>query len=67
MEIYNQSPVRRGKPFWHYGKDFETVKQQFSRFIHREYMIGAYIKDELIGFMMLANAGKFALTASEAV
>ena len=25
--IYNQSPVRRGKPFWHYGKDFATVKE----------------------------------------
>src|SRR5262249_30626585 len=24
MHIYNESPVRQGKPFWHYGKDFET-------------------------------------------
>ena len=28
--IFNQSPVRRGKPFWHYGKDFDTVKKEMS-------------------------------------
>lgn len=60
--IFNEAPVRQGKKFWHYGKDFETVKRQFARFIHREYMIGAYLEGELIGFIMLANAGKFALT-----
>ena len=35
-------PVRQGRPFWHYGKSFETVKSQFSRYLHRERMIGAY-------------------------
>ena len=24
--IFNESPVRQGRPFWHYGKSFETVK-----------------------------------------
>ena len=24
--IFNESPVRQGRPFWHYGKEFETVK-----------------------------------------
>jgi hypothetical protein len=60
--IFNESPVRQGRPFWHYGKDFETVKQQFSRYLFREWMIGAYHEDRLVGFMMLANAGRFALT-----
>jgi hypothetical protein len=60
--IFNESPVRQGRPFWHYGKDFGVVKQQFSRFLHREYMIGAYYEDEMIGFVMLSNAGEFGLT-----
>ena len=60
--IFNESPVRQGRPFWHFGKDFETVKAQFSRFAFREIMIGAYYDDELIGFIMLANAGRFGLT-----
>lgn len=60
--IFNESPVRQGRRFWHYGKSFETVKIQFSRYIHRERMIGAYFDGELVGFIMLANAGSFGIT-----
>lgn len=60
--IFNETPIRQGKPFWHYGKDFKTVKTQFSRYLFREDLIGAYYNDELIGFIMLAYAGKYALT-----
>ncbi|MBK8185452.1 MAG: hypothetical protein IPK63_22125 [Candidatus Competibacteraceae bacterium] len=60
--IFNEAPVRQGRRFWHYGKDFETVKSQFSRYLFREHMIGAYYRDEMIGFVMLGNAGKFGLT-----
>jgi len=59
-EIFNESPVRQGKRFWHYGKDFETIKRQFSRYLVRETLIGAYYEGELIGFVMLGNAGRYA-------
>src|SRR2546425_2077595 len=58
-EIFNESPVRQGRRFWHYGKDFETVKRQFSRCLFREDLLGAYYRDELIGFVMLGNAGRY--------
>jgi hypothetical protein len=61
VEIFNEVPVRQGRRFWHYGKDFDTVKRQFSRFIFREQMIGAYYGGELIGFVMLADAGRYAV------
>jgi hypothetical protein len=57
--IFNETPIRQGKPFWHYGKDFETVKREFSRYLFREDLIGAYYNDELIGFIFLANAGNY--------
>lgn len=60
--IFNEAPVRQGRRFWHYGKDFETVKRQFSRYIHREDMIAAYYQGEMIGLIMLGNAGHFGLT-----
>lgn len=60
--IFNEAPVRQGRPFWHHGKDFETVKRQFSRYVHREHMIGAYYRDEMIGLIMLGNAGRFGIT-----
>jgi len=58
-DIFNETPVRQGRQFWHYGKDFETVKRQFSRFLFREELIGAYYGGELVGFAMLANAVKY--------
>jgi hypothetical protein len=61
VEIFNETPIRQGRPFWHYGKDFETVKREFSRFLFRETLIGAYFKDELIGFVMLGDAGHYAV------
>ena len=62
VSIFNESAIRQGKPFWHYGKDFDTVKREFSRYLFREDLIGAYYKDELIGFIMLAYAGTYAIT-----
>jgi hypothetical protein len=58
--IFNETPVRQGRKFWHYGKSPELVRQQFSRFIHRESIIGAYVNGELVGFIMLGNAGRCA-------
>ena len=60
VALFNETPVCQGKPFWHYGKDFETIKKEFGRFLFREEIFGAYLGDELIGFIFLAYAGKFA-------
>jgi len=61
-KIFNETPIRQGRPFWHYGKDFETVKKEFSKYSFREDHIGAYFNDELIGFIFLAYAGRYAIT-----
>ena len=58
--IFNETPIRQGRHFLHYGKDFETVKRQFSRFLFREEIFGAYVGEELVGFIMLADAGRYA-------
>jgi hypothetical protein len=61
-EIFNETPIRQGRRFWHYGKDFATVKRQFSRYLFRETLIGAYYRGELIGFVMLGDAGRYGVT-----
>src|SRR5438309_1368435 len=33
VDIFNEAPIRQGFRFWHYGKDFETVKREFSQFL----------------------------------
>jgi hypothetical protein len=59
VDIFNETPVRQGRRFWHYGKDFATVKEQFSTYLFRETLIGAYHEGRLIGFIMLSDAGKY--------
>ena len=51
--IYNESPIRQGKPFWHYGKDLESVRKMNATFMDRSIFIGAYLESSLIGFVKL--------------
>jgi hypothetical protein len=60
--IYNESPVRQGKRFWHYGKDFETVKRENSTYFDRSEYIGAYLGEELIGFIRMVYVRNAAMT-----
>jgi hypothetical protein len=55
--IYNEIPVRQGKAFWHYGKDFQTIKYSLATYLERSIFIGAYYQDELIGFMKITWVG----------
>ena len=53
--IYNESPLRQGKPFGHYRKDFETLKRAHITFLERSDFIGAFYENELIGFVKLVH------------
>jgi len=55
LEIYNESPIRQGKRFAHYGKDFETVKKDHATYLARSQFIGAFLRDELVGFIKLVH------------
>jgi hypothetical protein len=53
--IYNDSPMRQGKPFKHYGKRFETLKADHISFLDRSQFVGAYFEGELIGFIKIVR------------
>jgi hypothetical protein len=59
--IFNQSQVRRGKRFWHYGKSFGTVKEEMSLDLDESIFITAHYEKELIGFIKLLFADRYAL------
>jgi hypothetical protein len=59
-KLCNESAVRQGKPFWHYGKDFETIKREHGTFLERSEFIGAYFQDELIGFIKMVYVDRIA-------
>lgn len=59
-DIYNETPVRQGKPFPKYGQDFQAVKRDVSQILERSEFICAYFESELIGFVKLVYLGQVA-------
>jgi hypothetical protein len=51
--IYNETPIRQGRKFPHYGEDLETVYRDGATFQGGSFFIGAFLGDELIGFAKL--------------
>jgi len=60
QRIYNETPMRQGRRFWHYGKAFEIVKRENATFLERCDFIGAFLGSELIGFIKLVYIGNIA-------
>ncbi len=60
MEVNNDSPVRQGRRFTHYGKTFDQVKKDHSGFLDRSDFICAYLQNELIGFLKIVYRGEVA-------
>ncbi|MGO8756724.1 MAG: hypothetical protein ACLQG3_01240 [Terracidiphilus sp.] len=51
--IYNESPVRQGKRFPHFGMSLEKVREHAGTFLDCSVFIGAFFDGELIGFAKL--------------
>jgi hypothetical protein len=60
VNINNENPIRQGRSFWHFQKSFEDVKLENSTYADRNTFLGAYYKDELIGFMRITYVGSVA-------
>lgn len=61
-KIYNESALRQGRKFTHYGKNFATIKNDLSSFPECTFFIGAYHQGQLIGFMKLFEGDKILRT-----
>jgi hypothetical protein len=60
MGIYNETPIRQGRKFWHYGKDFETVKRENGTYHDRAEFIGAYAGGQMVGFIKMVYVNGYA-------
>ena len=54
-EIYNECPIRRGRPFPHYGMSLERAREYAGTFLDRSVFIGAFLGDSMIGFIKLVT------------
>jgi len=52
--IFNETPLRQGRGFPHYGDSLAQVRNQLSLLENCTY-IGASLQDELVGFVQLAH------------
>src|SRR4029077_15650305 len=52
-EIYNESPIRQGRRFPHYGMSLERAREYAGTFLDRSIFIGAFLGDSMIGFIKL--------------
>lgn len=58
--IYDEAPIRQGKDFRHYNKSLEDVKKEVGTFPETSRFIGAFHRDELIGFVKFIQDGDVA-------
>ena len=59
-KIYNETPIRQGRPFTHFGEKIQTVKESFL-FRPTDTYIGAYMQDELVGFIQLVHGDRITI------
>jgi hypothetical protein len=52
-QIYNETPIRQGKRFPHYGMPLEDVRPYAGTFPDNSVFIGAFFENDLIGFAKL--------------
>jgi hypothetical protein len=60
VDLNNDSPLRQGRPYVHYGKSLEEVKKDQLSFLDHSDLIGAYFGEELVGFLKLVYRGETA-------
>ena len=61
-KIYNETPVRQGRAFSHYGVGLESIKLQVSS-ASADTFIAASLDGELVGFVQLVHGDKITVMA----
>jgi len=59
-KIYNETPIRQGRAFPHYGVALQTVKRRVLSAKNSTF-IGAYLEDELAGFIQLVQGNNITI------
>lgn len=59
-QLYDETPIRQGRRFIHFGKDLATVKRENSSYLERSQFIAALLDGQLIGFLKMVYVGSSA-------
>ncbi len=58
--IYDETPLRQGRRFWHYRCGFDAAKAANATYLDRSEFLGAYLGTELIGFLKIVYVDRLA-------
>jgi hypothetical protein len=53
--INNETPIRQGRKFLHYGDDLETIARKNGSFLNRAVFLGVFFEESLIGYAKLVS------------
>ena len=53
--INDESPVRQGRPFWHYNDDLETVRRENGSFLTQAVFLGVFHEGVMVGYAKLVS------------
>ena len=59
-EVQNETPVRQGRRYPHFGKSLDEVKRDHGAFLDRSDFVTARWEDEVVGFLKLVYRGEIA-------
>ncbi|MEA3275194.1 MAG: hypothetical protein U9Q81_07895 [Pseudomonadota bacterium] len=59
-EIFNETPIRQGRPYEHYGKSVDQIRKDWSVDAEASVFIAAHHEQELIGFVKLTFTERYA-------
>jgi len=59
-KIYNETPIRQGRSFPHYGESLKSVADNMA-LAKKTTFIGAYLDDELVGFIQIIYGQNIAI------
>jgi hypothetical protein len=60
--IYDETPIRQGRRFWHFGKSFDEVKTESGHYADRSEFIVARYGTEVIGVLKMVYVNDIAKT-----
>lgn len=59
--IYDETPLRQGRRFWHYRRPLERVREINGTYPERSQFIGAFFEGELIGVLKYIRVDRVAI------
>lgn len=59
--IYDETPLRQGRHFWHYQRSLDRVKEVNRTYLERSQFIGAYVEGELVGILKYVRVDRVAI------